>query len=378
MATIPSTPPPSSGSGSPEPPEGAVPPAPTVPANAIHNGAPPSEPGAPAPPPGPTAWHVLADERLPGFRRLQAKHRALYMAVAVTVVLGGLLFAYYANYVLDRSTSTDRARSDQSAQKAVDREQSAFVSAITPRDYEQDMPDAVAILLDRPLAENEQATLTALKGNNKKAVWAYMKSLGGRLVEYTSGIPPLEDGHRTSGGKAQTFNLNLNSDRSAGLTINGLTAVKDACSAPTAQTVVDIPPAGSNPRPGLLWDLAGGKADQPEGPYVLDEGEDQGKLYFRHNAIDLGSGQSNMAMLVQPEVTTQTCKWHINASYTDTSGSHTQRIPSGTATITTEAVPQEPVHYFGWAISQGWGCIGQMSQQGCPATKILERTRPGM
>ncbi|MFI6006708.1 hypothetical protein ACIA98_41290 [Streptomyces sp. NPDC051366] len=175
-------------------------------------------------------------------------------------------------------------------------------------------------------------------------------------------------------GKAQSFNLNLNSDRGAGLTINGMTAVKDACSAPAAQTVIDIPPAGSNPRPGLLWDMAGGAADEPEVPYVLDEGESQGKQYCRHNAIDLGNGQSTMAFRVQPQVSDQTCKWHINASYTDTTGPHTQRIPAGTATITTKAVPQNPAQYFGWVKSQGWGCIGQMSQQGCKATKSLERT----
>lgn len=208
-----------------------------------------------------------------------------------------------------------------------------------------------------------------------------MKSPGGRLIEYTFTAPlpkPLADGHETTpGSKAQSFNLNLNlnSDRGAGLTINGMTAVKDSCGAPTAKTVVDIPPAGSSARPGLLWDLAGGQADKPKGPYILDEGEGQGELYFRKNVVDLGNGQSNMAFRVQPEVTTQTCTWHIDASYTDTTGSHTQRIPSHSSTITTEAVPQQPVQYFGWVISQGWGCIGQMSQKGCTATKTLEQKR---
>ncbi|MEW2416952.1 hypothetical protein AB0953_24930 [Streptomyces sp. NPDC046866] len=302
------------------------------------------------------------------------------MALAVAVVLGGLVFAYYATYLLDRSTSTDRARSDKNAQKAVDREGAAFVSTITPIDYEQDMPEAVVIVLDRPLTDREQAALTALKGGNKASVWAYLKSLGGRLIEYTftAALPkPLADGHEiTPGSKSQTFKLNLNSDRGAGLTINGMTAVKDSCGAPTAKTVVDIPPAGSSARPGLLWDLAGGQTDRPKGPYVLDDGANQGELYFRKNVVDLGNGQSNMAFLVQPEVTTQTCTWHIDASYTDTSGSHVQRIPSGSGTITTEAVPQQPVQYFGWVIGQGWGCIGQMSQKGCTATKTLEQNRP--
>lgn len=54
------------------------------------------------------------------------------MVVAAVVVLGGLVFAYYANYALDRTTSTERARSDKNAEKTIDREQPAFVSTITP------------------------------------------------------------------------------------------------------------------------------------------------------------------------------------------------------------------------------------------------------
>nr|WTB33313.1 hypothetical protein OG781_30975 [Streptomyces sp. NBC_00830] len=87
------------------------------------------------------------------------------MVVAAVVVLGGLVFAYYANYALDRTTSTERARSDKNAEKTIDREQPAFVSTITPRDYEQDMPEALYVLLDRPLTASEQATLTAIRGD---------------------------------------------------------------------------------------------------------------------------------------------------------------------------------------------------------------------
>ncbi|WP_191875378.1 hypothetical protein [Streptomyces filipinensis] len=298
----------------------------------------------------------------------------LYVMVAAVVVLGGILFAYYANYELDRTTATDRARSDKKAEKSVDDELPAFVSTITPRDYAQDMPESVVVLLDRPLTAREQATLTATKGDASQ-VWTLLKRLGGRIVEYPQTFQkPLEDGHRVPEGMTQTFNLNLNSDRTAGLTINGMTAVKDMCSAPTAQTVVDIPPAGSEPRQGLMWDLSGGSANRPHGPYVLDEGESQGELYFRHNAVDLGNGQANMPLRIQPEVSVQTCKWHISVSYTDTSGPHTQRIPNGTGTFTTEAVPHKPVQYFRYVPATGWGCLGRTSQKGCTATQELERT----
>ncbi|MFI6054705.1 hypothetical protein ACIBCO_32050 [Streptomyces violascens] len=50
-----------------------------------------------------------------------------------------------------------------------------------------------------------------------------------------------------------------------------------------------------------------------------------------------------MALRIQPEVSTQTCHWHIDAPYTDTSGSHTQRIRRGTDTLATEAIPKQPV-----------------------------------
>ncbi|MCI3224334.1 hypothetical protein [Streptomyces sp. NP-1717] len=295
----------------------------------------------------------------------------LYVVVAAVVVVGGLVFAYYASYGLDRTTATDRARSDKNAEKTVDREQPAFVSTITPRDYEQDVPEALYVLLDRPLTASEQATLTAMRGDAPQ-VWSFLKPLGGRIVERASYVAPLEDGNENR-GDSQTFDLNLNSDRSAGLTINGMTAVKDSCSAPTAQTVVDIPPAGSQSRQGLLWDLTGGKAEKPKGPYVLDEGDSQGELFFHHNVVDLGSGQPSMAFIVQPEASTHTCTWHISVSYIDTSGYHTQRIPEGSGTITTEAVPRKPRQYFGYVTSTGWGCIGEMSQKGCTATKYLLR-----
>lgn len=378
MATPPPTPPTPPGSGTPDCSEGSPAPVPATPGDPIHNGAPTAASEEPAPPPGPTAWHALADDRLPGFWGLPPKHRALYAAVAAAVIVGGILFGYYANFGLDQATSTDRARADKNAEKAVDREQPAFVSTITPPDYEQEGFDPIIFVLDRPLTAGEQATLTSLKGGQPKEVWAFMKSLGGRIVQYPRSFKPLAGGHQSPRGiHAQTFNLNLNSDRDAGLTINSMTAVKDTCTAPTARTVVNIPPAGSNVRPGLLWDMPGGLADKPEGPYALDEGDDQGQLYFRHNAIDLGNGQSNMALRIQSLVTDQTCKWHINASYTDTTGQHDQRIPAGAATFTTEAVPSNPVQYFENVISEGWGCIGEMSQQGCTATKTLERVRPG-
>ncbi|MFV2113369.1 hypothetical protein ACFHW0_13650 [Micromonospora sp. LOL_025] len=291
------------------------------------------------------------------------------------VVVAGVLFAYHANLFLDRSTATDRARSDKQAQQAVDREQSAFVSTVTPLDYDRYLPEAFTVLLDRPLTGGEQATLTALNGHRER-VWEFLEPLGGRVVEHASYVEPFEDGNENR-GHAQTFDLNLNSDRAAGLTINNMTAVKDSCHAPTAQTVVTIPPAGAEPRQGLLWDLTGGPTDKPHGPYVLDEGEPhEGQLYFRRNVVELGNGQSNMAFRIQPEVTTHTCRWHIVASYTDTTGSHEQRIPSGAGTFTTEAIPSQPVQYFERVPGSGWGCVGTVSRQGCPATELVQLPTP--
>jgi hypothetical protein len=297
----------------------------------------------------------------------------VYVAVTAALALAGLVLAYYVTFVLDRSTATDRARSDKRAEKAVDREQPAFVSTVTPHDYDQYMPGAIAVLLDRPLTAREQAALTAMTGDESR-VWAFLKSLGGRIVEHPSYVEPFEDGNRRR-GQAQSFDLNLNSDRGTGLTINGMTAVKDSCRAPSAQTIVNLPPAGSEPRQGLLWDLTGGAEDSPKGPYVLDEGASQGELYFRRNIVDLGNGQPNMAFRIQPEVSRHTCDWHIVASYTDTTGSHRQRIPDGSRTFTTEAVPQRPVQYFEYVPATGWGCFGEMSQKGCTATEFVLRTR---
>ncbi|WP_331725318.1 hypothetical protein [Streptomyces zaomyceticus] len=313
---------------------------------------------------------------------MSAKHRTLYIAVAVAVVLGGLLFAYYANYILDRITADDRARADRKAASTADREQPAFVSVLTPRDIEQDPPENFIVLLDRKLTASEQAGLTAVNVDGDGLdVWQFLKPLGGRLVEYSA--PPafpndgLEDGLYTPDWRwSQSFNLNLNSDRSAGLTINSMAAVKDSCRPSTAQTVVDLPPAGAEGRQGLMWDLTGNTKDRTYGPYVLDDGEDQGQLFFRHNVIELGNGQANIAMNIQPRVSDRTCTWHINASYTDTTGTHTQRIPNGTETFTTEAAPKRPAQYFAHVIGAGWGCTGQVIRKNCPAAATVEQLPP--
>ncbi|MFD7676347.1 hypothetical protein [Streptomyces anulatus] len=323
----------------------------------------------------------MADERLPGFRGLAAKHRALYVGLAVVVVLGGILFAYYANYALDRTTAADRARTERKAGSAADREQPAFVATRTARDIEQDPPENFVVLLDRKLTEREQADLAAIKpGVGGLDVWRFLKLLGGRLVEYASpSIFPnegLEGGSGPTGAWSQSFHLNLNSDRGAGLTVNSMKAVKDSCRPSRAVAAVDLPPAGSEGRQGPMWDLSGDTGIRPKGPYVLGDGEDQGKLFFRHNVIELGNGQSNMAMLIQPRVSDLTCTWHIDASYTDTSGTHTQRIP-GTGTFTTEAVPASPLQYFGNVIGRGWGCLGDVVRENCPTAEDLEQFPPG-
>lgn len=213
------------------------------------------------------------------------------------------------------------------------------------------MAEAVYVLLDRPLTASEQATLTAMKGDASQ-VWAFMKPLGGRVVGQPSSMASREDGNENR-GESQPFNLNLNSDRSAGLTINSMTAVKDTCSAPAAQTVVHLPPAGSEPRSGLSWDLTGGRTDKPKGPYVYDEGESQGKLYFHYNVVELGNGQSNMAFLVRPEVSTHTCEWHINASYTDTSGTTRHASRKVAAPSRPRPCREIPLSTFGTPLARG-------------------------
>ncbi|AJE82770.1 membrane protein [Streptomyces albus] len=335
-----------------------------VPASAARREA----PSSPVPP-RPSGWSAWADDRLPGFRGLPPRQRAVYAALVTVVVVAGLVVAYYAAFVLDRSTARERARSDKQAERSVDREQPAFVATVTPQDYEQEVPEVITVLLDRKLTAREQAGLTALRGESAR-VWEFLKPLGGRLLEHPSGPVEFADSEHTR-GQFRTFDLNLNSDRGAGLTVNRMTAVKDDCRAPGARTVVHLPSAGSEPRQGLLWDLTGGKEVRPRGPYALDEGASQGQLYFRQNVVELGNGQSNMAFRVQPEVSTHTCAWHIVASYTDTTGSHQQRIPSGTGTFTAEAIPARPAQYFEWVTGTGWGCIGELTQRGCGATDLL-------
>lgn len=357
---------------SPQPPEPGTPdpdadevgnpaPSPSVPPGQRDTQRPDSEP--PAQPASQPTWHILADEHMPGLRTLALRQRYFYLLAAVCIALGGLTVAYFANYVFDRATSDSRARSDKSAEKNADLEKPPFVATVTFPDYDQDTPYGSAILIDRPLTAKEQEQLKEV--TTPEAAWSLLKPLGGRIL--LSGpyfYETSDSGGLDDRGMTQPFNLNLNSDRNSGLTINDLKAVVDKCYTPSAKAVAIFPLQGTESRQGLLWDI-GGASGQARGPYIPEYGEEQGNLFFSQHAIDLGNGQANAALLAQPLNYSRTCEWHIEASYTDTSGAHTKRIPDGRKTFISEAVPPNPDQYFIHYPGMKWMCSGQVVRSNC-------------
>ncbi|WP_307822039.1 hypothetical protein [Streptomyces coffeae] len=268
------------------------------------------------------------------------RKKILWLSVTATVgllsVLGGTLLGYYM--------IKPGVTRENDSNKGYDASQAPFTVSVQTElgDPRQDW----VMVLDRELTEGETRKLTS--SDDASAAFAYLKSLGGRLLNYASYLEhaPEQYTQRTSNGRMElsgTFKLRLLSTRSAAVVIDDWKATDVTCRPSTAKTVVGYPSQGGVAYQGIRVHVP------PRGgePVLTDDDEGQGEPYFDTHNIEVGNGQSSGAMRVEAIAPPgQSCEWGIKVHYVDAyqKGQWLQLKDSdGKALrIRTESVPADP------------------------------------
>ncbi|MGW0533401.1 hypothetical protein [Streptomyces sp. NPDC003032] len=222
-------------------------------------------------------------------------------------VLGGTLLGYY----MIKPSVTRENDSD----KGYDASQAPFTASVQTElgDPRQDW----VMVLDRALTKGETRKLTSI--NDPSSTFAYLKSLGGRLLTYASHLEhaPEQYTQRTSAGGMElsgTFKLKLLSTRSAPVVIDDWQATDVTCRPSSAKTVVGYPAQGGVAYQGIRVHVPPRSGE----PVLTDEDEGQGEPYFDTHVIELGNGQSSGAMRVEAIAPPgRTCEWAIKVHYVD-------------------------------------------------------------
>ncbi|MFF5897636.1 hypothetical protein ACFY8O_17095 [Streptomyces argenteolus] len=284
------------------------------------------------------------------------------LLLVVGVFVGGVA-TYWIPFALDTLTADSTVRTQKDAEKKADFKDPPFTVELRYETFGPGFANPWHMVLDRPLTQAEQKQLTSVRGEGTEyfaQVHKILAPLGARVITY-AGYALGRD------NTARSFFLNLHSDRNAELSIVDMKSKIDSCSPSTAQTVVTQPPAGTVEVPGVLWDLDSGN----DNPIAVDENDEhKGEPYFWYNQIDLGDGAAPGALRVQSAVGRESCRWHIEARYTDTAGEHGPvRIPAE-GEIFTEALPSHPAQRF--TLSEmyadgenAWRCSGKVVTSNC-------------
>ncbi|MFJ6936114.1 hypothetical protein [Streptomyces sp. NPDC101132] len=325
-------------------------------------------PADPPVPPPPTGWSTYLDNAAPGVRELPRRQRWRYVAVTLAAAFAGALGAYLVSLALDAATAETVIKVTKDAEDRVDRAEKPFTAQVTHPDRstaDADFPGVWMIVLDHRLTAAEQERLAAIRPERDskafgRRVWALLRPLGGRLIEFAPMIPNASSAH------AQRFRLTLFSDRQAGLSVKDMRARVDSCVPSSARTLVVNVPAGNSPVAGIAWDVG----ERSEVALVADDGEAQGRPFFDEFQIDLGNGQAPGGLQVTALIGNgQTCRWHIDAYYEDTEGRHPAvRIQDGGRPLVTEGPPARPRLLFQMDPKPAggpWGCLGEVETTAC-------------
>ncbi|MFB7957641.1 hypothetical protein [Streptomyces sp. NPDC056045] len=239
------------------------------------------------------------------------RKKILWLSVTATVgvlsVLGGTLLGYY---MIKPSVTREN-----DSNRGYDASQAPFTASVQTElgDPRQDW----VMVLDRELTKGEARKLTS--SDDASAAFTYLKSLGGRLLNYASYLEhaPKHYTQRTSTGRMElssTFKLRLLSTRSAAVVIDDWKATDIACRPSTAKTVVGYPSQGGVAYQGIRVHVPARGGE----PVLTDDDEGQGEPYFDSHIIEVGNGQSSGAMRVEAIAPPgQSCEWGIKAHYVD-------------------------------------------------------------
>ncbi|MGW8526961.1 hypothetical protein [Nocardiopsis sp. NPDC055824] len=230
----------------------------------------------------------------------------------------------------------------RAAERDINQEIAPFTGFI---DYDTTFFESFNIILNRPLTaeEGEELQVTPFE-----ELWDYFRPKGGRLIPYSSGSTPenplggtWEKGSGTWG--TAVFNMTLRSESTSMLTILDMTPVPVSCEDPTAVTVINLPPQGTEYYSGVVVNL---NHNDPVF-YSTDEGPNKGKPFFENAHINVGGGATSGGLRVEAQVDGQSCKWEIRAEYVDAQNQPGEVIlRDGDKPFFVEVAPSQPEQYW--------------------------------
>ncbi|MFD2690587.1 hypothetical protein ACFS5L_37950 [Streptomyces phyllanthi] len=281
------------------------------------------------------------DHYSPDSRGLPKKKRMLLLgilaSVAIALLLGSLLVENYFSLLFSNSS----VRREDEAQKRLDMEGEPFTAQVTEPVFDPTVTP-FDFVFDRPLTSAQEKRMKEFSSAEVDELWSYLSSIGGRMVEY----PTAGTGDQTY---SDVFNLHLQSDRQAPLTVTDLRAKVIQCSPSKAVAVVQVPPQGGGGYIGVFFNLT----EHKPVARISEPTERHGNPFFRDNVINLGNGEDPGNLRIESIVGNDSCDWEIGLNYSDSSGVHSRTIRNGKVPFRTEALPRNPKQH--WQVFPGAG-----------------------
>ncbi|GAA3475550.1 hypothetical protein [Streptomyces yanii] len=268
----------------------------------------PGTPPSPAPTPTPESPSVVdqlvelaaPDSAEPGRGRKWGLKKIGFSIVAFMVVtVVGCLIAFS----FDWWTSEDRAVKDDKNQDKIEDAKPAFGWRLDPALGDDEPWESWEI--DRTLTSAEQRRLASLDGEDKAAVWAFVKELNGRKVR----------------GIAAIYNLQLTSEKQKSVLITKLSAKTTRCWPSRARTTLSIGTGGSESWDEVHFNLvASGAPAPPLGYTEVEPGQVPEEIPYK-KAISLGNTQSPGLLAITPYVMERRdCEWQMDLEFNVNSG----------------------------------------------------------
>ncbi|MYX34383.1 MULTISPECIES: hypothetical protein [unclassified Streptomyces] len=275
---------------------------------------------------------ILVDHYAPDSRDLPKKKRLLLLGVlvgiAIVTLLTTLLVENYSNLLFSGPT----VRREDEVQKKLDLEGEPFTAQVTEPVFDPTVTP-FDFVFDHLLTPAQERRMQEFSAEEVDELWDYLFSIGGRMVEYpTSGV-----GTHSSG-----FNLHLQSDRQAPLTLTDLRARVLSCAPSKAIAVVRVPPQGGGGYIGVFFNLA----EHKPVARISEPTEKYGKPFFRDNVINLGNGENSGNLRIESIVESESCDWEIELEYADSLGIHVKTLKNKNLPFRTEALPSNPRQYW--------------------------------
>jgi hypothetical protein len=236
-------------------------------------------------------------------------------AVVLLAVAAISLVAAFRDAMVDYFMTKPNVTRENDANTEYDASKLPFTVSVLPE--KGDPRQQWVMVLDRELTASETRKLTS--SHDSSVTFSYLKSLGGRLLEYPSVLEhaPKQYTQHMSTGRTElsdTFKMTVLSTRAAAVVIDNWKVTDVVCRKSTAKTVVAYPPQGGAVYQGIQLHVP----PQADEPVLTDDTDGQGEPYFDTHYIEVGGGQSSGGLRVEAIAPRgQSCEWGIKVHYVD-------------------------------------------------------------